>query len=444
METSFEAIVPLVRSNIGSRVVGGKLCLLNQKRAEGWICGGSSVPVWQGLCGRHTIASIASELQLRYGISQQKALHDVDQFVQQLCQRQIVDIPESRQIHGHEQNAVIAEEPHNRSGRMFDLATAANTLYKVWIDLLVPCNLRCRHCYLDFRKGEIMPREKLIDVVNQLAEHGTAEIILTGGEIFLRKDLLEIIGHVESRGFLFDLNTNGTWIDRAMADELCKFAIQAVQISIYGTNAAAHEAITRKPGTFERSVNAARMLVERGVRVRLACHIQRDNFAEAFEFPKFAQSIGATYEFETKLIPNRNGSLAPIGYGVTAEQQAEAYRAKLIKQPKAGLLCPAAVSKARISAAGDIYPCELIDTVVVGNVYDHQLAEIWTSAWRTNLRDQILNYKPARCGTCELWADCVPCAAMRGFRVETTKNASVFEACLLTTADLLSRSNVRQ
>ena len=185
--------------------------------------------------------------------------------------------------------------------------------------------------------------------------------------------------------------------------------------------------------------------MERGVRVRLACHIQRDNFAEAFEFPKFAQSIGATYEFETKLIPNRNGSLAPIGYGVTAEQQAEAYRAKLIKQPKAGSSLPSGRFKSADQCSwGLIYPCELIDTVVVGNVYDHQLAEIWTSAWRTNLRDQILNYKPARCGTCELWADCVPCAAMRGFRVETTKNASVFEACLLTTADLLSRSNVRQ
>jgi radical SAM protein with 4Fe4S-binding SPASM domain len=439
MADNFAIPTPVIRSKIGTRVIGGKLCLLNQNRAEGWICAGSSRRVWEKLQKNATIPEIAADFQAKYGISNEKATADIVRFVEHLWQRQIVDIPGREHITAEQRSAMVKQEPDNQSGKMFALATSANTLCKMWIDLLIPCNLRCRHCYLDFSHKDIMPYDKVIDIVDQLAAHGAAEIILTGGEIFMRKDLLDIIAHVESHGFLFDLYTNANYIDEPMADKLAKFAIQTVQISVYGTTAETHEAITKKAGTFDKSITAARLLTERGVRVRLACHVQHDNFEEVYKFPDFAKSIGAEYEFDTKLVPNRDGSMLPLGYGVTMAQQAELYKAKLIKQPKTDTLCTAAVTKGRISAAGDIYPCELINTATVGNLYRNTLAEIWASRWRTELRSQILGYKPHRCGGCGHSSDCVPCAAMRGFNLENHMEAPVSEACLLTTADLISR-----
>jgi radical SAM protein with 4Fe4S-binding SPASM domain len=106
---------------------------------------------------------------------------------------------------------------------------------------------------------------------------------------------------------------------------------------------------------------------------------------------------------------------------------------------EAKFVCTAAVSKARINAHGDIYPCELINTTVVGNLKKQTLAEIWASEYRTQLRGHILGYKPKRCGGCNHVSDCEPCAATRGYNQEGHMEAPISEACMLTTASLVAQ-----
>jgi radical SAM protein with 4Fe4S-binding SPASM domain len=428
-----------IRPHIGSRSIGGKLCLINLKRREEWVCGGISLRIWDRLRQGLGTEQIVEQFSAKYGVPAERVRGDVGRFLEQLWQRQIVDLPGREGVSDEERAAMVGEEPHNKSGKLYEYALEASTLFRVWLDLLIPCNLRCRHCYLDFSLKDIVPFDVVCNYLDQLADHGCPEVVLTGGEIFLRKDLLDIVAYTESKGFLFDLYTNANFIDRKMADALSKHLIQNVQISIYGTNAELHEAVTKKAGTFDKSINAAKMLVERGVPVRLEYHIQRDNFEDAFKFPEFATALGATYTFDSKLVPNRNGSNEPLQYSVSLRQQAEIYKAGLMKR-ETNFICTAAVSKARINAHGDIYPCELINTAVVGNLKQQTLAEIWASGRRTRLREEILGYKPARCGGCNHVSDCQPCAAMRGFHIdENHLEAPVSEACMLTTANILSQ-----
>lgn len=425
--------------HVGVRLIGRKLCLINQKRREVWMCGGVSPRIWERLRKGLSTSDIIDEFCAKYHVPAEKIRIDVGQFLEQLWQRQIIDLPGREHISNAERAAMVTEEPHNRNGKMYEEALNASILFRVWLDLLIPCNLRCRHCYLDFSEKDIVPFPEICNYLDQLADHGCPEIVLTGGEIFLRKDILDIVAYTESKGFLFDLYTNANYINKEKADQLSKYQINNVQISIYGTNAETHEAVTRKSGTFDKSINAARMLIERGVPVRLEYHIQQDNFEDAFRFPEFATSLGASYTFDSKLVANRNGSNEPLQYSVTLQQQAQIYKAGLMKR-EATFVCTAAVSKARINSHGDIYPCELINTAVVGNLKKQTLAEIWASPRRTKLREQILGYKPTRCGGCNHVSDCEPCAAMRGFFIdENHMDAPVSEACMLTTASLLSR-----
>lgn len=428
-----------LRPHVGTRTIGKKLCLVNQKTREVWLCGGISPRIWERLQKGLRVPQIAEELGSKYRVPIEKVASDVNIFLEQLWQRQIVDLPYMEHISDDERASMLTEEAHNKSGKLYQEALDANTLFRVWLDLLIPCNLRCRHCYLDFSEKDIVPLAEVFSYMDQLADHGCPELVLTGGEIFLRKDLLEIVAYAERKGFLFDLYTNANFIDKNKADQLAKHLITTVQISIYGTSASIHEAITRKAGTFEKSINAAKMLIERGIPVRLEYHIQKDNFEDAFKFPEFATSMGAFYTFDSKLVPNRNGDTELLQYSVSVQQQAEIYKAGLMKR-EAKFICTAAVSKARISAHGDIYPCELINTAVVGNLKRNTLAEIWDSKWRTSLREKILGYKPNRCGGCNHVSDCEPCAAMRGFFLhEGHMEDPVSEACMLTTASLLSQ-----
>lgn len=435
---SIENVPVIVRPKIGTRRIGKKFCVTNLERRQAWVCGGSSAMIWNKLQSGLTPNEIAAVVNQRYGISADKVRADVIQFVEHLWQRQIVDVPFRGHISDQDRALMVTEISHDKNQKVVAAAVDAEVLCTCIFDLLVPCNLRCRHCYLDFSHKDIMPFPDVCNYLDQLAEHGCPDVTFTGGEIFLRHDLLDILRYAEKRGFMINTLTNANFINREKADELAKIAIYNVQISMYGTNAELHEAVTKQKGTFEKSVNAARLLIERGIPVHFLYFIQQHNYQDAFAFPRFASDIGATYYFETKLVPNRNGSKEPLQYGVTLQQQAELFRSKLVHR-EVEFICTAASSKARITAHADVYPCELINTVSLGNLKTQTLAEIWSSKRRADMRAAILGYKPRRCGGCSHTSDCEPCAAMRGFGQPGDMEAPVSEACLLTTASILAQ-----
>lgn len=428
----------IIRPNIGTRSIGGKLCLINQRRREWWLCGGMSLRIWQRLSKGLTTDQIADEFSQKYRVPFEKVKTDIALFLEQLWQRQIVDLPNRESFTDADRAAMVTEEPHNTNDKVYAAAMTANILFRVWIDLLIPCNLRCRHCYLDFSEKDMLPFKEYCSYLDQLVDHGCPDIALTGGEIFLRKDLFDFIDYAEEKGFSYDLYTNGNFINEEKADRLGKYFINTVQISVYGTTAEVHERITREPGTFDKSVNAARMLIERGIPVRLQHTVQHDNYEDAFKFPDFCKALGADYSMNTKLIPNRNGSTELMQYGVTLEQQAELYKAGIVER-KTEFICPAGVSKARFGARGDVYPCDLINTATVGNLRDQSLSDMWASQRRKDLREAIMGYKPTRCHSCNHVSDCEPCAAIRGFGEPGHMEAPVSEACMLTTASLMAQ-----
>lgn len=433
------ASVPVVlRPKIGSRRIGKKLCVTNLERRESWMCGGSSPMIWEKLQAGLTPGEIAAIVSQKYGVAADKVRADVVHFVEHLWQRQIVDVPCWSGIGNEDRARMVTETSHDKNQKVVAAAVEAEVLCTCIFDLLVPCNLRCRHCYLDFSHKDIMPFEDVCSYLDQLADHGCPDVTFTGGEIFLRHDLLDILRHAEKKGFMINMLTNGTFITKEKADELGKIAIYNAQISMYGTTAEFHEAVTKQAGTFDKSMNAARLLIERGIPVHFSYFVQQHNYNDAFKFPQFARDMGATFYFETKLVPNRNGSKEPLQYGVTLQQQAELYRSQLVFR-EVEFICTAAASKARITAHADVYPCELINTVSLGNLQTQTLAEIWNSKRRTDMRAAILGYKPKRCGGCGHTTDCEPCAAMRGFGQEGHMDAPVSEACLHTTASILAQ-----
>jgi radical SAM protein with 4Fe4S-binding SPASM domain len=428
----------MIRPNIGTRRIGDKLCLINQRRREWWLCGGMSLRIWQRLAKGLTTEDIANEFSEKFKVPVDKVRTDVSRFLEQLWQRQIVDLPNREGTTDAERAAMVTEEPHNTNDKVYAAAMTAEILFRVWIDLLIPCNLRCRHCYLDFSEKDLLPFAEYSDYLDQLTDHGCPDIALTGGEIFLRKDLFDFIEYAEEKGFSYDLYTNGNFITEEKANRLGKYYINTVQISVYGTTAEVHERITREPGTFDKSVRAAKMLIERGIPVRLQHTIQNDNYEDAFGFPDFAMAMGADYSMNTKLIPNRNGSTELLQFGVTLDQQAEIYKAG-IQERKTKFICPAGVSKARIGARGDVYPCDLINTAIVGNLREQNLADMWSSQRRKKMRQDILGYKPNRCHGCGVVSDCEPCAAIRGYGEPGHMESPVSEACMLTTASLMAQ-----
>ena len=88
------------------------------------------------------------------------------------------------------------------------------------------CNLRCGFCYTDSPRHTLARTPELSDedwlaIVDEAIELGALEAVVTGGEPLLRRDLtLEAIERLDAAGVGTTLNTNGWFVDDAVADRL--------------------------------------------------------------------------------------------------------------------------------------------------------------------------------------------------------------------------------
>lgn len=134
-------------------------------------------------------------------------------------------------------------------------------------ELTPTCNLRCQFCYvaLDPYKGPYLNTDQIKVVLDKLERAGILWLILTGGEIFSRRDFPEIYRYAKSKGFLVVLYSNATMVTENIAAMLREDPPLSVEVSIYGADAEHYERVTQIPGSFGRFERGVKLLREAGV-----------------------------------------------------------------------------------------------------------------------------------------------------------------------------------
>jgi radical SAM protein with 4Fe4S-binding SPASM domain len=147
----------------------------------------------------------------------------------------------------------------------------------VW-NLTRTCNLKCVHCYTasEAKKypGEI-DTAKAKEVLDDLAEFNVPAVLFSGGEPLVRSDLFELAAHARSRGLHVVLSTNGTLIDRAVAQKLKDLEFAYVGISLDSAIPAVHDEFRGMQGAFERTMKGFRHCREVGQKVGLRLTLTR-------------------------------------------------------------------------------------------------------------------------------------------------------------------------
>lgn len=124
----------------------------------------------------------------------------------------------------------------------------------VSLELTHHCNFRCQHCYIpDFNLRDGLSTERVLHLLEELAECGTMFLTLTGGELFLRRDWASIARRARELGFSLRLFSNGALIDDAVADQIAPLHAM-VEISLYAMDAAVFDELTARPGAFVRTI----------------------------------------------------------------------------------------------------------------------------------------------------------------------------------------------
>lgn len=311
-----------------------------------------------------------------------------------------------------------------------EAALGHRPLREVWLHTNNSCNLACSHCLVssgpDGDRG--LPLQQWLDVINSTRALGAQRFFITGGEPFIRKDMIQILDAI-----LFDpvadvaVLTNGIPLKGQLLEELSKRdrTRLRLQISLDGAKPATNDAI-RGSGSYERIIDGIRNAVGAGFPVTVTSTVTHANAEEIPEITRIVGELGVKNHHLLWLhrrgradahgpdtTPSNDEIVEVVRRARTAGTKAgviidnhEALKARL-KSPRGTRhdLAAAGVESLCVYCDGKVYPSAAtvnIPELFAGDIRSSSLEEIWkTSPVFRNFRSATVEKKEI-CRTCPL------------------------------------------
>ena len=150
---------------------------------------------------------------------------------------------------------------------LYASTVAEHKLDTIFWECTLRCNLSCRHCGSDCRVDPGIADMPLEDFLRVLDEEVTPHVdpagvlvIFSGGEVLVRDDLERAGAEVTRRGYPWGMVTNGLSLTAARLQGLMQAGLRSVSVSLDGFERE-HNYIRRNPRSFDRALNALRLIV---------------------------------------------------------------------------------------------------------------------------------------------------------------------------------------
>jgi SynChlorMet cassette radical SAM/SPASM protein ScmE len=293
-----------------------------------------------------------------------------------------------------------------------------STPKQVDIAITGKCNLACQYCfYADEMVARTnLPKERWLSFFDELGRMGVMTVCLTGGEVFTRPDLFELIDGIIANRMRYQLLSNGTMITE---ETLAQFAIgkrrqrlDSIQISVDGSSSEVHD--LSRPKSFKRALRGLNLLKEAAYPVTVRVTVNRHNvddlenvaqlLLEEVGLSSFstneAYACGATDRTEGDVIltpPQRQkamqvltrlaekydhrvqASAGPLVFAQEMKTMDEMLASGQNSLPDCGTLssCGGVFSKIAVLHDGTIVPCHTISTLHLGTIGVDSLQDIW-------------------------------------------------------------------
>jgi len=149
------------------------------------------------------------------------------------------------------------------------------------IGLTNACPHSCVYCYNRDRRGRVMDKDTIINVIGALKRMGVFWLGFTGGEPLYNKHIVQI---ADSAGgeCAIKLFTTGSNLTRQLAADLQRAGVFSVAISLDHWQAEQHDLARRHPGAFETALRAIDVLRNLdGMHVSVSGVISRQMIADS-------------------------------------------------------------------------------------------------------------------------------------------------------------------
>ena len=315
-------------------------------------------------------------------------------------------------------------------------------LPNVGIELTYRCNEKCVHCFNPRYKEKYdatcdVPNEELTtaeikNLLNEMYEMGVYSVAFSGGEPSLRTDLFEILDEVKRLKFAFTVSTNGQMSEEKL-HKLASYYPAGIGISIYSANPEIHDATTRIKGSFEKSVQALRLLHELGISISIKSPLMKHTVHGFQELLRLCDELKAAPAFDNAISPSTDGNQdVTLHQILDKDALTHVFRERRLplyiglETPTTGIrmaavddtLCGAGFTSLGICPDGTTYPCNGLP-INLGNVRNGGLRKIWEESEALKAWNRLTAQDTNECG---LYHKCLYCNYCAGLSMLTSND----------------------
>lgn len=294
------------------------------------------------------------------------------------------------------------------------------------------CNMKCKHCGATgcstSKEKQELTTDEYNSVINQAAELGCKNIVVAGGEPFLRKDIFDILKIAESRNIWCSILSNGSLIDKEIADKLKDLKnISYVRISLDYADNKKMEDFRGVERIIDKAVEAIKMLVNNKIRVGIGMTLMPDNFHELEKVLSLSIDSGADFFRAVPIVPIGRAQNITIEKNFYVDALTNVLLANAKVQPNyfgtnflpddLGKLytdiiikCPGGDYIASLSADGYLTRCSLSrDIISQKSVREERLSKLWEILTNRKAYENkaFCRLGHEKCTKCELLEKCM-------------------------------------
>ena len=303
--------------SVSTRIIGEEGAILfNSDTGREKVINTTGLFVWKKLNGSRNVEDIANEITNNFNSTHPEQIKaDIFEFLQELESDDFASINPSGEM-------VYDQDP--------EFSSYHDAPKSLDLSLTGKCNLNCPYCFYhdEMERRPDLPKEAWFIFFEELGRLAVRDATLSGGEIFVRPDLFELIDSLIVNRLRYSINTNGTLITektlQSFEQNKRRIRLSSIQVSIDGSCAEVHDK-SRGNGSFTKAIRGLRLLKEANFPLTVRVTVNRYNVQDLDNIAKLLLEDIGIHGFGTNdAMPMGSGCKNQPDIVLTPKQQVEA------------------------------------------------------------------------------------------------------------------------
>jgi len=297
------------------------------------------------------------------------------------------------------------------------------------VDLTSRCNASCTGCFIADNSTSDLSLESIKFILDKLATEPIINITFTGGEIFMRSDIIDILQYAIQKDFWrITLFTNGTLITDDQIRFLCnhKDYIQTIQMSVFSSDSKINDSIMGIDNSIEKITTVSRKLKDSGIHIIFAINILEANMND------YEKTIADLHDFcsefktgVSRIVCNcqhtHSSEISHFYSQVLHKSQnllrsekkriQESYKNMALLSDQ--IFCNGIYTTINIDSTGNLRPCTAFRNITVGSIFES--GSIFEITQKNNALQNLKNLRKdslAKCLSCAYKNYCSLCIGL--------------------------------